>query len=235
MSDLAISVKNLGVNFKRWSGFWRKSRFWALRNVSFSVYKGETFGVIGRNGAGKSTLLSILSGIIAPDEGEVELFSGSASLLALQLGFVRELSGRDNALLGSLLLGVDYRTAVQQLGKIIAFAELEDAIGQPFETYSAGMRTRLGFSVAFHAQPDIVLLDEVLGVGDAAFKKKSSQAMKEMISSNRTVVLVSHSTETMLDYCDRVLWLDKGQVKALGKPQMVIDRYCEDVKSVVKY
>lgn len=225
MADMVVSVENLGVNFRRWTGFLRKKRFWALRNVSFDIYQGETLGVIGRNGAGKSTLLSVLSGIIAPDEGKVDLTSGRASLLSLQVGFVKELSGRDNALLGSLLLGVDYRTAIRRLEDVIAFAELADAIEQPFETYSSGMRARLGFSVAYHAQPDIVLLDEVLGVGDAAFKKKSSQAMKELIASNRTVVLVSHSTETILEHCDRVLWLDKGQVRALGAPEDVVKKY----------
>ncbi|TYP00071.1 lipopolysaccharide transport system ATP-binding protein [Geothermobacter ehrlichii] len=230
MSAVSIRVEGLGVYYRRWSGFLRKDRFWALEDVSFEVARGETFGVIGRNGAGKSTLLSVLSGICAPDRGSVELFGGRASLLSLQVGFVKELSGRDNALLGALLMGVELKTARKRLNDVVRFAGLEETIDQPFETYSAGMKARLGFSVAFHAQPDIILLDEVLGVGDAAFKKKSSQAMKELISSHRTVVLVSHNSETILEHCDRVLWLERGRVKQVGRPEDVVAEYEQTVK-----
>lgn len=230
MSESSIHVENLGVFYRRWSGFFSKKKYWALTDVSFDVKHGETLGILGRNGAGKSTLLNVLSGIISPDRGSVDLFGGTASLLSLQAGFVSELSGRDNAALGGLLLGVPMEEVQARLEEVIAFSELNDFIDQPIGTYSSGMKARLGFSVAFHANPEVILLDEVLGVGDAAFRKKSSEAMVQLLGSQKTVVLVSHSTETLLELCDRVMWLDQGKSRMLGNPADVIAEYEKTIK-----
>lgn len=229
-----IQVRNMGVCYTRRSGFMRSSRFWALHDVSFDLQHGETIGVIGQNGAGKSTLLRVLAGILAPDRGSVKMLGGRASLLSLQVGFVPYLSGRENAMLSGILLGMTRRQVLASMDQIIAFAELGDFIDEPVRSYSSGMRARLGFAVAFQADPDVLLIDEVLGVGDAAFRAKSAAVMHEKIRSDKTVVLVTHSEEIALDFCDRIVWIDHGVTRAVGPAAEVIEQYRASVPTVVK-
>lgn len=200
--------------------------FWALKDISLELFKGESLGVIGRNGMGKSTLLRVMAGIIKPSRGSISLKKGcTASLLSLQVGFVPHLSGRENIFLSSLILGMRYAQIEQQFPKIVAFAELEDAIDKPISTYSDGMKARLGFAVSYQMDPDILLVDEVLGVGDAAFREKSAEVMKQRIRSDRTVVLVSHNPMTLRELCTRAVWIEQGVYKAQGTVDEVLQAY----------
>ena len=222
--SLALGLRHVGVHYRR-----RKKTdgggLWALKDINFELYHGETLGVVGRNGVGKSTLLRVMAGIIAPDRGEVVNRAGRASLLSLQVGLVPHLTGRENALLSAILQGMSRRAARAKLDEIIAFSGLGDFIDEPVGTYSSGMRARLGFAVSFHADPDILLIDEVLGVGDADFKKKSTAAMKERIRSDRTVVLVSHNLLTIRELCDRVVWIEGGKTVAEGRAEDMVNLY----------
>jgi lipopolysaccharide transport system ATP-binding protein len=220
-----IHLNNVGVRYKRRTGFMRSADFWALHDVSFDLYQGETLGVIGHNGAGKSTLLRLLARILDPDKGTVTSKVDRISLLSLQVGFVPNLSGRQNAILAGILLGMSHRQMLEKMGSIVAFSELEEFIDEPVRTYSSGMRARLGFAVAFQADPDVILIDEVLGVGDVSFKEKSTNAMREKIASDKTVVIVTHSPEAVLELCDRVVWVDHGVTRAEGEPARIVDEY----------
>ena len=222
-----IHLNNVGVRYKRRTGFMRSADFWALHDVSFDLYQGETLGVIGHNGAGKSTLLRLLARILDPDKGTVTSKVNKISLLSLQVGFVPNLSGRQNAILAGILLGMSHRQMRERMDSIVAFSELEDFIDEPVRTYSSGMRARLGFAVAFQADPDVILIDEVLGVGDVNFKEKSTNAMREKIASDKTVVIVTHSPETVLELCDRVVWVDHGITRAEGEPAEIVRAYKE--------
>jgi lipopolysaccharide transport system ATP-binding protein len=206
------------------------TEFWALEDVSLTVNRGETLGVIGRNGAGKSTLLRLLAGIIRPDRGIVENLGYQSTLLSLQVGFVDYLSGRENVILSGMLLGMHRREIEEKMASIIEFAELGEFIDQPIQTYSSGMRARLGFSTALHVEPDILLIDEVLGVGDAEFKEKSTRAMRERMRSDRTVVLVSHSLGLIRSVCDRVVWIEKGRNREEGDPKTVGKSYQQEIE-----
>ena len=223
-SRVALSLRDVGVCYRR-----RKKTaggaFWALRNISLDLLHGETLGVIGRNGVGKSTLLRVMAGIIAPDEGDVVNLAGQASLFSLQVGFVPHLTGRENAMLSAMLLGMRRREAKAKLESIIAYSGIGDFIDEPAGNYSSGMQARLGFAVAFQADPPILLIDEVLGVGDAEFKRQSTEAMKERIRSDRTVVIVSHAIDLIEELCDRVLWIDRGRPVALGDTQSVLSAF----------
>lgn len=222
-----ISVSNIGVCFTRFRLPFVGGRrhYWALRDVSFDVYPGETLGVIGRNAAGKTTLLKVLAGIIAPDRGNIRRSEINISLLSLQVGFVPHLSGRENAILSGILLGLTKREAIARLPDILEFSELDDFIDEPISIYSAGMRARLGFSVAYFAAPEVLLIDESLAVGDKDFRVKSAVAIREIITSNRTVVLVSHDLDTIGQLCNRVVWIEKGETVAVGVPEQVIPDY----------
>lgn len=203
-----------------------RSDRWALRGVSFDIRAGETLGVIGRNGAGKTTLLRLLAGILGPDRGSVRRLPGlSASLLSLQVGFLPQLTGRENAILSGMLLGLRRFEVDARLDSIVSFAELAGVMDDPISTWSDGMRARLGFAVAFHADPDLLLLDEALGTGDAAFHRKSAAAMRERIRSDRTCVLVSHDAATIAELCDRCVWIEGGRVAAEGRPAEVLADY----------
>jgi lipopolysaccharide transport system ATP-binding protein len=220
-----IELKNVGVRYRRKAGFMRTSAFWALHDVSFDLKHGETLGVIGRNGAGKSTLLRLLAGILAPDTGSILRRTERVSLLALQAGFIPSLTGRQNAVLSGLLLGLTRRQVEERMDEMVRFAELEQFIDEPVRTYSSGMRVRLGFTVAFQADPDVLLIDEVLGVGDAGFKARSSAAMRRKIASDKTVVIVTHQADTVLELCDRVVWVEKGVTVEMGEPATVVEHY----------
>lgn len=228
--DSIIELKNVGVRYRRKAGFMRSNAFWALHDVSFDLKHGETLGVIGRNGAGKSTLLRLLAGILAPDTGSVVHKTDRVSLLALQAGFIPALTGRENAVLSGILLGMQRAEVEAAMDHMVRFAELEQFIDEPVRTYSSGMRARLGFTVAFQADPDVLLIDEVLGIGDASFKEKSSAAMREKIASDKTVVIVTHHPETITDLCDRVAWVDQGVTVEVGDPETVAEHYRQSLK-----
>lgn len=224
---LALRLRNVAVSYPLSRGLFRQQRYWALKDISFDLFHGETLGVLGRNGAGKSTLLRLLAGIIGPDKGTIETDGSQVSLLSLGVGFINHLTGRENAVLSGILLGMRRRLVEDRMDDIIAFAELDQFIDQPLRTYSAGMRARLAFSVAFQARPAILLVDEVLGVGDIEFNRKSTEVMKERIRSNHTVVIVSHQMGTLRQLCDRVVWIEDGKTLMEGAATEILDRYQE--------
>jgi lipopolysaccharide transport system ATP-binding protein len=221
-----ISLEHIACSYQIRRGFMSHRKYQALRDVCFTLYKGETLGLIGRNGAGKSTLLRLIAGIILPDAGRI-IFHGSStiSLLTLQLGFSPELSGRDNAIMGALLMGYSRQEAQQRLEDIIAFSELQEWIDEPLKTYSSGMRARLGFAVAMETSPDVLLVDEMLGVGDESFRKKSVRAMKAKMGSDQTVVFVSHQPQVIKELCSRVVWIDEGVTRMEGPVDQVLAEY----------
>ncbi|HRW64193.1 MAG TPA: ABC transporter ATP-binding protein [Candidatus Competibacter sp.] len=223
--QLALSLNNVGTFYWRQAGYLRKERFWALKNVSFDLHHGESLGVIGRNGAGKSTLLQVLAGILRPDRGKMINHGVQAALLSLQIGFVPYLTGRQNALLSGMLIGLHRKNVIERMEDIQNFSELGEFFDQPISTYSSGMKARLGFSVAFQLDPDVLLIDEVLGVGDSDFQRKSSAIMHEKIRSDKTIVLVSHSVETIRKLCDRAVWIEDGISHAYGDTFDVLSVY----------
>jgi len=223
-----ISLDAVGVDYKPSRSIFRHgTAYTALHSVTFDILAGDSVGIIGRNGAGKSTLLKIISGIIDPDRGKLINHNASTSLLSLQTGFDPALPGLKNIYLSGLLLGFSKKNINAQLEQIIEFSELGNFINKPVQTYSAGMRARLGFSIAFQLKPDILLIDEVLGVGDYEFRQKSSRAMREKIKSDQTVILVSHDTHTVKNLCHKVVWIENGVVKAQGTPEQVLENYEE--------
>ncbi|WP_145028178.1 ABC transporter ATP-binding protein [Paenibacillus sp. Y412MC10] len=199
--------------------------FFALREVSFSVEKGEVFGIIGSNGAGKSTLLKVISGILKPTQGEVKRKGNIAPLIELGAGFNGDLSGKENIYLNGLILGYSRKFIDQHIDEIIQFSELEKFIHTPLKNYSSGMKARLGFAIATIVKPDILIVDEVLSVGDINFRKKSEAKIMSMIKDGTTVLFVSHSMSQMEKICDRVILLDSGQIVSSGLPQNVIEHY----------
>ncbi len=224
MDNALIELDKVGVAFaaqRRVGG----GRFWALEEVSLTLRRGERLGVIGRNGAGKSTLLRVLAGILRPDRGTVTRKPISVQLLALALGFVPYLTGRDNAVLSGLMLGLRRSDIKSRLEAIKEFSELGDFFEQPIATYSSGMVMRLGFSVAIQVDPDVLLIDEVLSVGDAEFREKSGLALRERINDGRAVVLVSHDESQIASICDRVLWIEEGRSVMEGPRDDVFAAY----------
>jgi lipopolysaccharide transport system ATP-binding protein len=199
--------------------------FWALRDVDFDLHRGEVLGVIGRNGAGKSTLLKIISEITEPTEGEVELFGRVASLLEVGVGFHPELSGRENVFLNGAILGMTRAEMRRKFDEIVAFAEVEKFIDTPVKRYSSGMYVRLAFAVAAHLEPDVLIVDEVLAVGDAAFQRKCLGKMESVASQDRAVMVVSHNMSIVTQLCERVIWLDRGRVVAAGETSRVVSEY----------
>lgn len=203
--------------------------FWALRHVSFTVKRGETVGIIGRNGSGKSTLLRVIAGIYPPDEGKVSVGGEVSTLFSLGTGFNAELSGRDNIYLNGIMMGLTKEQIDGISDAIIEFAELGDFLDMPVRTYSSGMRLRLGFAIAIHCDKDIVLIDEIMGAGDAAFRQKAEAEMNRIIGE-RTVILVSHAMGTIERFATRVIWLNRGVVAAMGEPKEVIEQYLAESK-----
>jgi ABC-type polysaccharide/polyol phosphate transport system ATPase subunit len=204
----------------------------ALRGVSFDVEHGKVLGIVGANGAGKSTLVRTIAGILPPTSGRIEVDGRVSTLLALGVGFNRKLSGRENVVLGGLAAGLTRDHLASKYEDIVEFAELEDFMDMPMEAYSSGMYGRLGFSVAVNMDPDILLIDEALSVGDARFKRKSFEKMKDLCTEDRTIVLVSHSMASIEELCDQAIWIHKGELRMEGEPSEVIDAYAEflDVK-----
>ncbi len=236
MSTNAVEIDNVTLYFpkqrnalKMFTNFLsrKKESFTALRNVSLNVKKGEVLGIIGKNGSGKSTLLRIISGIYPADEGNCKA-TGTISLLAgLGTGFSGHQTGRENAILYGSILGYEEEVMISKLPEIIEFSELREFIDEPVRTYSSGMKARLGLAVASAINPEILLIDEVLGVGDPQFKEKSKNRILELVRSTGTVVLVSHSFGLMKDICDRLVFIDKGEIIGVGEPDEIIRLYYE--------
>lgn len=200
--------------------------YWAVEDVSLDLREGETLGVIGRNGAGKSTLLRLAAGILTPDRGRiVHRRPLRIQMLSLGLGFVQHLSGRDNAIMSGMLLGMSRREIERQLPAIRDYSELGDFFEQPLNCYSSGMMLRLGFSVAMRAEPDVLLIDEVLGVGDADFMEKSSGDLHKRIRSGMTCMIVSHQDETIRDLSDRVAWIEHGRLVMQDSVEVALAAY----------
>jgi lipopolysaccharide transport system ATP-binding protein len=237
----ALVVDRLGKEFRRYHperprtlqeailrrGRWIRpaERFWALRDVSFSVPAGRMVGLIGANGAGKSTLLRLIAGVGKPDEGRVDVHGRIGALLDLNAGFHPDLTGRDNVYVSGVVAGLSRREVTARFASIVAFAELEDAIDNPLHTYSSGMQMRLGFAVAVHVDPEILLIDEALAVGDVAFQEKCLRRIAQFRADGRTIVLASHQAEVLEELCDEVIWLEGGRVEAVGPAGEVVGRY----------
>ena len=233
----AIAASDLGVRYDlrftrkttirsslaRMIGRGQTERFWALRHLDLRVQRGESLAVIGPNGAGKSTLLQVLAGIIQPSEGAVDVIGHVSGLLTLGAGFDKELTGRDNILLGGAFLGLDDAVTRELLPSIIEYAELGEFIDAPLRTYSSGMRARLGFAIATSVEPDILLLDEVLATGDANFRAKSKARVISIVGAAKAVVLVTHDMAWVTEYCNRALLIEKGRLIMEGEPAEVVE------------
>lgn len=222
--------KNKTTSLKEWVvthllGKQQYEEFSALRDVSFEVKRGEIVGIIGRNGAGKSTLLKVISGIFKPTSGKVVTAGRVAPMLELGSGFDMELSGHDNIFLNGAILGFSEEFLKSKYDEIVAFSELGEFIDVPLKTYSSGMLARLAFSVATMIEPEILIVDEILSVGDAAFQKKSRARMMDMMSGGTTVLFVSHSLQQIREMCERVIWLEHGAVKMMGDTGAICQAY----------
>ena len=238
MSSAVVSVNGVGVRYRAYvernstlrraaaRGRLRETAVVvALEDVSFEVQQGETLGLIGDNGAGKSTLLRVIARTMRPDSGSVAVRGETSTLLQLGAGFNLELSGSRNVYLSGLAHGLRKAEINRLFGDIVDFAGVAEAIDRPLKSYSSGMVSRLAFSISMHLMPDILLLDEVLAVGDAGFREKSRSAMRELLARGGTVMVASHALRMMVQMCDRVLWLDRGRVRGLGQAETVIEAY----------
>jgi ABC-type polysaccharide/polyol phosphate transport system ATPase subunit len=205
----------------------------ALKDVSFEIGHGTVLGIVGANGAGKSTLVRTVAGILPPTEGRVEVHGRVSTLLALGVGFNKDLSGRENVVLGGLAAGLSRDQLAAKFDDIVAFAELGEFMDLPMRTYSSGMYGRLAFSVAVNMDPDILLIDEALSVGDARFRRKSFEKMRELCGQARTIVIVSHALGSISELCDQAIWMHLGEMRMWGEPDAVIDAYTQflDVKN----
>jgi ABC-type polysaccharide/polyol phosphate transport system ATPase subunit len=239
MEEIAIEVKDVYISYKIMNNFSiqrnllkksadKSESFDAVKGVSFEVKKGEILGIIGKNGSGKSTLLRAMAGVFSPNKGTIDLKGQSVSLMSLGVGFKDTLTGRDNIYLSGMLLGFTEEQIKNKEQEIIDFSELGDFIDRPVKTYSSGMYSKLAFSITSNLETDIILVDEVLSVGDEKFQKKSMAKMEELIrNENRTVIIVSHSIETLKKLCDRVLWLNDGEIKLIGNTEYVLEEYAK--------
>ena len=241
--NIAITVKDLHITYRglkktsiraSWKNFGGKVElFHALKGVSFEIEEGKILGIIGKNGAGKSTMLRAIAGIFSPDKGKIDLHGRTISLLSIGVGFNKKLTGKENIYLSGMLLGFSEEEIAAKEKEIIKFADIGDFINKPVKTYSSGMYSKLAFAITAILETDITLIDEVLSVGDAQFKEKSYNKMKELISDDsRTVIIVSHSLGTIKELCDEVLWLNEGEVMMKGPASEVIPKYEEFMKSL---
>lgn len=203
--------------------------FWALDGISVDIEAGTTFGLIGRNGSGKSTLLKCISRILYPDSGSIRVNGRIASLLEVGSGFHPELSGRENVYLNGSILGMSRKEITRKYEQIVEFSGVREFIDQPVKNYSSGMYVRLGFSVAIHTDPEVLIVDEVLSVGDAAFREKSKQMFLDLKAEGKTIILVSHSMSTVKQMCDQVAWINRGKLEAVGDARSVVRAYEKSV------
>ncbi len=235
--DIAITVKNVHVCYRDLEKFSIKKQFFkkkskkrevfeAVKGVSFELEKGKILGIIGKNGSGKSTLLRAVAGIFSADKGSIDLHDNTVSLLSIGVGFNKKLTGYENIYLSGMLLGFSEEEIKAKEQEIIDFADIGKFIYKPVKMYSSGMYSKLAFAITAILETDIMLIDEVLSVGDTQFKKKSYNKMKELINDdNRTVIIVSHSISTLKELCNEVIWLDDGKIKKIGNPKDVLDEY----------
>lgn len=241
--NIALSVKDLYITYKGIHKMSVKKQLLkfkpsksdiihAVNGVSFEVEEGKILGIVGKNGSGKSTMLRAIAGIFSPDKGTIDLHGNSVSLLSIGVGFNKKLTGYENIYLSGMLLGFSESEIKEKEKEIIDFADIGDFIYKPVKMYSSGMYSKLAFAITAILETDVMLIDEVLSVGDVQFKKKSYDKMKELISSDtRTVIIVSHSTETLAELCDEILWIHDGKQKMLGKPEDVLPKYEEFMNS----
>lgn len=199
------------------------NKFWALQDISLEINQGDVVGIIGFNGAGKSTMLKVVSGILKPTKGTVNIKGSIAPLIELGAGFDPELSGRENIYLNGAILGISKNAMKEKIEDIIDFAELRDFIDSPVKNYSSGMYARLGFSIATCIRPDILIVDEILSVGDYKFQEKSKQRIKDMMTQGTTIIMVSHTISQVEELCNKIVWLDKGRVKEIGGKEIIED------------
>lgn len=241
--EVAISIKDLVISYRDIKKFSirktlfsreKSTHYTAVKGISFDIKKGEIVGICGKNGSGKSTLLRAIAGIFSADKGKINLNNNTVSLLSIGVGFQKKLTGYDNIFLSGMLLGFSKEQIEAKLDEIIKFSELGDFIYKPVSSYSSGMYSKLAFSITAILETDIMLIDEVLSVGDIAFKEKSYNKMKELISDDsRTVVIVSHSSKTLVELCDRVIWMHEGKILEDGKPEEVVSHYEEFLKNQI--
>lgn len=240
--EMAITVKDLHVYYRDMNRFSLKKGglkargsgkiFKAIKGVSFEVPKGQILGICGKNGSGKSTMLRAISGIFSADSGSINLHGNSISLLSIGVGFQKQLTGYENIFLSGMLLGYSKEQIEEKVNDIIEFSELGDFVYRPVRSYSSGMYSKLAFSITAILETDIMLIDEVLSVGDIHFKEKSYNKMKELISNDeRTVVIVSHNSNTIKELCDKVIWLHDGLIKDQGDPEIIMDKYEEFMRN----
>lgn len=236
MKQKALTVDHVSIDYKNLNhmslakSFARgevkkKDIIRAVNDISFSVNKGEILGIVGRNGSGKTTLLRSVAGIFQPDEGMIETYGNRVSLMAIGIGFNGNNTGRENIIKSGMLLGCKQDYVMEHMDEIIEFSELGDFIDRPVRTYSSGMYSKLSFSVTAILDTDIMLVDEVLSVGDEHFRKKSFKKMEELMLSDRTVLIVSHATDTLKRFCDKILWLNDGKSEMLGETEEVLKQY----------
>lgn len=242
MKNIAIEVKNLTISYKTLKHMslrqmikrdksTQDKEFVAVKDVSFTVEEGEIVGIVGKNGSGKSTMLRSIAGIFSPNKGSIDIKGHTISLLSIGVGFEKNLSGRENIYLSGLLLGFTEKQIDEKVDEIIEFSELGDFIEKPVQTYSSGMYSKLAFSITAILESDIILIDEVLSVGDVKFKKKSFNKMQELIKDERrTVLIVSHSSETIADLCTKVIWIHEGKLVMEGPTDEVLEKYEEFMK-----
>ena len=223
----ADSLKSqvIGLFYKRYRE--QKEIFWALRDVSLNISPGEAFGLVGRNGSGKSTLLKVIAGIYPPTQGEVQLRNGTrlGTMIELGVGFHPELTGKENIFLGASIHGLGRKETEAIYKAVVAFSELDEFMDTPVKNYSSGMHARLGFALAINLNPDVLLVDEVLAVGDEAFQQKCTDQINNFRAQGKTIIFVSHSPEAVKNICDRACVLDHGRLVFLGKPAEAIERY----------
>lgn len=220
-------IKNVIANKKQKE---QQEVFWALKDISFELKKGEALGIIGGNGAGKSTLLKIISEVVVPTSGRIEINGNIVSILDMGMGFHPDLTGRENVFLSGRIMGMSKKTIKEKFDEIVAFSEIEQFIDTPVKHYSSGMYIRLTFSIVVNLFSEILIFDEVLSVGDEAFKIKSLKKMKELISSGKSVIMISHNLSEIQTICKNTILLEKGKIKMMGDSQIIIDKYVEEIE-----